>query len=231
MAISLMVAVLERGPSGLADMAVLLAIADSADKDTGEAWPSQRTIAARSRQTDRSVRAVLERLREDGWITWEKRLRGNGSQASNLYTLNLEKLGEGRAARGATPPERRSALEPSHKKEPGAGAGLARPVQRQSRRLPPDGVGASAAPVDAAAAVAKLSPFGRKLVREGHGLLLDGEQVAAGSSRMLMLQAALSDLERGASSRSCPAPAAAAALIGAVARACENKGAGNDARS
>ena len=109
MAISLMVAVLERGPSGLADMAVLLAIADSADKDTGEAWPSQRTIAARSRQTDRSVRAVLERLREDGWITWEKRLRGNGSQASNLYTLNLEKLGEGRAARGATPPERRSA--------------------------------------------------------------------------------------------------------------------------
>ena len=78
MAINLMVAVLDRGPSDLAEMAVLLAIADSADRDTGEAWPSQRTIARRARQSDRNVRNVLDRLRAGGWLTWEARKRDNG---------------------------------------------------------------------------------------------------------------------------------------------------------
>ena len=36
MAMNLVCAVLDRGPADLAEMAVLLAIADSADKDTGE---------------------------------------------------------------------------------------------------------------------------------------------------------------------------------------------------
>jgi len=129
---NLVCAVLDRGPADLAEMAVLLAIADSADKDTGEAWPAQKTIARRARQTDRSVRNVLGRLQAAGWITWEKRLRANGSQASNVYTLDLAKLGETPrngvpAPRNDVPPppergsahapERGSALEPSQKKE------------------------------------------------------------------------------------------------------------------
>lgn len=96
MALNLVCAVLERGPQDLAEMAVLLAIADSADKDSGEAWPSQVTIARRARQTDRGVRNVLARLRRDGWLTWEERKRANGSRASNVYTVNLVMLGEGR---------------------------------------------------------------------------------------------------------------------------------------
>ena len=110
MAINLMVAVLDRGPSDLAEMAVLLAIADSADRDTGEAWPSQRTIARRARQSDRNVRNVLDRLRAGGWLTWEARKRDNGSQASNVYSLNLEQLGE--APRGATTPPERASTPP-----------------------------------------------------------------------------------------------------------------------
>lgn len=94
MALNLMVAVLDRGPDDLAEMAVLLAIVDSADKDTGEAWPSKATIARRSRQTYRNVLNVLERLRAGGWLTWEVRTRPNGSTTSNLYTVNLEQLGE-----------------------------------------------------------------------------------------------------------------------------------------
>ena len=144
MALNLVCAVLDRGPADLADMAVLLAIADSADKDTGEAWPAQKTIARRARQTDRSVRKVLVRLRAAGWVTWEKRLRPNGSQASNVYTLDLAKLGETPrntvpAPRNTVPtppehgsghaPEHGSALEPSQKKEP-ARRRAARPSER-----------------------------------------------------------------------------------------------------
>jgi uncharacterized membrane protein len=182
MALNLVCAVLDRGPANLADMAVLLAIADSADKDSGEAWPSQSTIAARSRQTARSVRNVLERLRADGWLTWEARRRANGSQASNVYTVNLAKLGEDRGLRaergsasgrnvvpppperGSThAPERGSALEPSHHKEPCATysqKGLAVPSRPAMR-------GAGVAPL-------ALSPFQRSRVRSGQSILLDG---------------------------------------------------------
>jgi hypothetical protein len=144
MAMNLVCAVLDRGPADLAEMAVLLAIADSADKDTGEAWPAQKTLARRSRQTDRSVRNVLARLRAAGWLTWEKRLRANGSQASNVYTLDLAKLGETPRNGVPTPrndvppppehgsahaPEHGSALEPSQKKETARGR-AARPPMR-----------------------------------------------------------------------------------------------------
>ena len=144
MAMNLVCAVLDRGPADLAEMAVLLAIADSADKDTGEAWPAQKTLARRSRQTDRSVRNVLARLRAAGWLTWEKRLRANGSQASNVYTLDLAKLGETPRNGVPTPrndvppppehvsahaPEHGSALEPSQKKETARGR-ASRPPMR-----------------------------------------------------------------------------------------------------
>lgn len=154
MSLNLVCAVLDRGPANLAEMAVLLAIADSADKDTGEAWPSQVTIARRARQTDRSVRKVLERLRLGGWLSWETRRRANGSQASNVYTLNLVKLGEAREKVTAQPeprsvirrnhvppppeprsthaPEPRSALEPSQKKEPCTVRGADRNAGRSS---------------------------------------------------------------------------------------------------
>ena len=148
MAMNLVCAVLDRGPADLAEMAVLLAIADSADRDTGEAWPAQKTIARRARQTDRSVRNVLARLQAAGWLTWEKRLRPNGSQASNVYTLDLEKLGETPRNAAPTPrnpvppppergsahaPERGSALEPSQKKET-AREHATRPMRRPEKR-------------------------------------------------------------------------------------------------
>ena len=111
MALNLVCAVLDRGPQDLAEMAVLLAIADSADKDSGEAWPSQVTIARRARQTDRGVRNVLARLRDAGWLTWEPRQRSNGSRATNVYTLNLAKLGEAREG-GAMPSSTRNPVPP-----------------------------------------------------------------------------------------------------------------------
>lgn len=208
MALNLVCAVLDRGPADLAEMAVLLAIADSADKDTGEAWPSQKTVALRSRQSDRNVRNVLERLRTGGWLTWEKRLRANGSQASNLYIVDLERLGEGRRSaspppeRASAPPrklvpppperasghgvERASALEPSHKKEPCRGA--LRPAVRQAPPVPAKGQAALAACV---VNVVDLTAFDRSRVRSDQSLVVRGVVVSAGSAVMASLRQAV----------------------------------------
>jgi len=207
MALNLVCAVLDRGPADLAEMAVLLAIADSADKDTGEAWPSQKTVALRSRQSDRNVRNVLERLRAGGWLTWEKRLRANGSQASNLYIVDLERLGEGR--RSASPPperasghgvERTSALEPSHKKEPCRVA--LRPAVRQAQPVPAKGP----TPLDASAFnlldasafnLADLSRFDLSRIGSNQSLYLAGAIVVPGSPLMASLRQAVRAQDAG----------------------------------
>lgn len=143
MALNLICAALDRGPENPVEKLVLIAICDSADKDSGEAWPSLATIARRAGIEPRSVRRVLRRLEASGWITSEKQERANGSRRSNLYTVNLCKLGEGpggRFSRSSPPdprssppgpsvlpppdsrspyaPDSRSPLEPSHNKEP-----------------------------------------------------------------------------------------------------------------
>lgn len=139
------------------------------------------------------------------------------------------KSGAGRLKIRASSPEN-PAMKEKKEKEKSARDGSAKPVQRRARRLPPDGVGAPAVPQDVATIAAKLSPFQRKQVREGQGLVLDGEAIEAGSATLLALQSALTAVERGSSVRGRPAPDAAAALVGAVARALE-KGAVHDARS
>jgi len=77
---------------------VLLALADGADADSGETWPSQRRIAERARLTPRGVRLVLARLEADGWLVRERRTRANGSTASTLYRLDVARLDPARAA-------------------------------------------------------------------------------------------------------------------------------------
>jgi hypothetical protein len=47
---------------------VLVALADSAQEDGRNAWPSQATLARRARVSDRSVRRILAQLEADGVI-------------------------------------------------------------------------------------------------------------------------------------------------------------------
>lgn len=138
------------------------------------------------------------------------------------------KSGAGRLKIRAASPEKPSIKE-KREKDKSAQSGSAKPGKRQPRRLPPVGVGAADVPKDAAAVAAKLSPFQRKQVREGQGLVLDGEPIEAGSAALLALQSALTAVERGSSVRGRPVPDTAAALVGAVTRALE-KGADHDAR-
>lgn len=156
MALNLIVAALERGPASPTEALVLIAICDSADKVSGEAWPSLRSLAQAARVAPRSVRRIITRLVADGWVTVESRSRPNGSQASNLYTVNLAQLGELRTPPDSVSPSPRtqvppppdsvspsapdsvSPLEPSHKKEPKRGG-------RRASELLVNGKGKSAA--------------------------------------------------------------------------------------
>lgn len=62
----------DHGPSDRTEMIVLAALADQAN-DAGVSWPSVETIARRCRMTDRSLRRVLRRLEEGGWLTTTER--------------------------------------------------------------------------------------------------------------------------------------------------------------
>ena len=69
----------------------MLALADWAD-DAGMCYPTQKMIAAKTRQSKRNVIRVLEKLRDRGWIGWEK---GVGRGNSNTYQIRFSNLGKG----------------------------------------------------------------------------------------------------------------------------------------
>jgi hypothetical protein len=202
MALNLVCAVLDRGPKDLAEMAVLLAIADSADKDTGEAWPSQVTIARRARQSDRNVRNVIGRLVAAGWLTVEERRRSNGSRASSLYVVNLAMLGEDRRVERVDADKRRVgskrndvpvASGTSFRGVPEVRSGHApepRSALEPSHNIEPCAAGAGS--VD----FGKWTPFQRSRVRLGEGVIVGGVHLLAKSEAMREAQAALDAWER-----------------------------------
>ena len=71
---------------------VLIGLAQFADSD-GFCFPSQRTLAERTSQTERTVRSHLEWLENNDFISRVHRRRDNGSQTSDLIQLHLDKVG------------------------------------------------------------------------------------------------------------------------------------------
>ena len=63
-------------------------LADQANDD-GVCWPSKRTLARDLEVTDRSIVKWARMLQEIGLLEIRERRRENGSQASNLYILNM----------------------------------------------------------------------------------------------------------------------------------------------
>ena len=66
---------------------LLLVLADAASEE-GVCWPRQSVLAARSSLSDRSVRRILDDLRELGLVDWEQR----GLTRSNLYRIDVDGL-------------------------------------------------------------------------------------------------------------------------------------------
>jgi len=69
--------------SGGADRLVLLAIADNADDDGGNAWPSIDTLAGKANVSSRTVQRCIDRLVGLGELRVERNAGGSATTASN----------------------------------------------------------------------------------------------------------------------------------------------------
>lgn len=65
--------------------AVLLALADRHHAETGACFPSVETIAKDTELSERTVRRALDDLAEAGFVTRERRRRGDGSLSTYAY--------------------------------------------------------------------------------------------------------------------------------------------------
>lgn len=70
---------------------VFLTLADMAN-DEGVCWPSFTTMAHKTSMTRRSVIRILNILIQKKWLTKDHRCSKNGSNTSNYYTINVDKL-------------------------------------------------------------------------------------------------------------------------------------------
>ena len=72
---------------------VLLALADSCNDDAS-CWPSIRKIAEKANISEPITKKYLNALIQIGVITRDEREDFSGRQTSNLYTINVEKIGD-----------------------------------------------------------------------------------------------------------------------------------------
>lgn len=72
---------------GGSELLVMLAIADSADRETGEAFPSVPFVASKCRLSERQTARIIKTLVDDGDLELIKR---GGGRRSNVYKINTE---------------------------------------------------------------------------------------------------------------------------------------------
>ncbi|MGH3450223.1 MAG: helix-turn-helix domain-containing protein [Haloechinothrix sp.] len=84
MSIKVMNWVWEHSDAAGTELLMLLAIADHADDDGTNAWPSRTTLAAKTRLDERTVRRVIKRLEAAGQLRVQ---RGHGRSNSNRYIV------------------------------------------------------------------------------------------------------------------------------------------------
>jgi biotin operon repressor len=66
---------------------ILILLADNANDESGECWPSQGYLAKRAGMSRQNVNLVINKLREKGYIKLEHRYREDGGQRANVYTV------------------------------------------------------------------------------------------------------------------------------------------------
>lgn len=88
MAVSAYTYVWENSKQSGSKLVVMLALADYANPETGECWPSVETLAEKCRMTTRYLRTILNALQKDGEV---KRIHGAGQRtetgATNRYVI------------------------------------------------------------------------------------------------------------------------------------------------
>ena len=109
MSVRIMSEVFERSKTQGNARLVLLSLADSCNDDAS-CWPSIRKIAEKANISEPITKKYLNALIQIGVITRDKREDFSGRQTSNLYTINIEKIGDDEITQDVihqvTPPSR-----------------------------------------------------------------------------------------------------------------------------
>lgn len=92
MSVKLMSEVFEHSKTQGNARLVLLALADSCNDDAC-CWPSIRKLAEKANVSKPILKKYLNALIEVGVVTRDERSDASGRQTSNLYTINVEKIG------------------------------------------------------------------------------------------------------------------------------------------
>lgn len=69
---------------------ILLCLADYADPERAECWPSQTQLASDAEVSERTAREWLQRLEDWGLLARARRSRANGARASDMIVLHLD---------------------------------------------------------------------------------------------------------------------------------------------
>lgn len=76
------------------ELLVFLSLADHAN-DQGVCWPSQKTLAARARCSERTVKRIIAHLKSEGFIDVRQRWKADSTPNSNCYVLKFPQAGVG----------------------------------------------------------------------------------------------------------------------------------------
>lgn len=71
---------------------ILICLADAANDEDWQCWPSQRHVAAKTGYSIATVKRSLKTLDETGYLTRDHRRRADGSRSSDVYTLNTTRV-------------------------------------------------------------------------------------------------------------------------------------------
>jgi len=89
MSIKLMTMVFDRYPNGGGEMILALALADHAKDDGTKIYPSIKSLAEKTRQSERTVQYQLRRMEESGWLILVNNGNGGRNQTRE-YRINPE---------------------------------------------------------------------------------------------------------------------------------------------
>lgn len=109
MSVKIMSEVFERSKTQGNARLVLLSLADSCNDDAS-CWPSIRKLSEKANISEPITKKYLNALIEIGVVTRDEREDAFGRQTSNLYTINVEKIGDDEITRDVihqvSPPSR-----------------------------------------------------------------------------------------------------------------------------
>lgn len=91
MSVKVMSAIFDRYPNGGGEMLLALALADHAHDDGTSVRPSVKTLATKTRQSERTVQYQLRKMQDYGWLILTRKTSGKPGD-TNVYRINPEWL-------------------------------------------------------------------------------------------------------------------------------------------